>query len=292
MENPLVSIIVITYNSSKYVLETLESAKAQTYQNIELIISDDGSKDNTVELCEKWLVANKDRFVNSQIITVEKNTGIPANCNRGVKASKGEWIKLVAGDDILLEDCITSNLYFCLKNRFDICYSNIIYFNGITDLINYPHNDERFFKIFNSKNCSEKLLAYAQYPLFLNIPSLFYSKNLFEVNQGFDDTIILLEDQPFIIKTLRNCYDIGYLDVNTVKYRKEQISTVGNPYFFENLRTSFIKYRKPVLQNSFFNRLIVQLEQVRFSYLIKHKRNSIIFKITKKIYDYLIKKYF
>ena len=86
MENPLVSIIVITYNSSKYVLETLESAKAQTYQNIELIISDDGSQDETVELCEKWLAENKDRFIDSQIITVEKNTGIPANCNRGVKA--------------------------------------------------------------------------------------------------------------------------------------------------------------------------------------------------------------
>ena len=47
---PLVSIIVITYNSAKFVLETLESAKAQTYQNIELIISDDCSSDNTIEI--------------------------------------------------------------------------------------------------------------------------------------------------------------------------------------------------------------------------------------------------
>ncbi len=53
--NPLVSIIVITYNSSKYVLETLESAKAQTYQNIELIVSDDGSTDNTIEICKIWI---------------------------------------------------------------------------------------------------------------------------------------------------------------------------------------------------------------------------------------------
>src|SRR5690606_22852216 len=98
MENPLVSIIVITYNSSKYVLETLESARAQTYQNIELIISDDGSKDATVQICRDWLKENSDRFVHSQLLTVEHNTGIPANCNRGVKASKGEWIKLIAGD--------------------------------------------------------------------------------------------------------------------------------------------------------------------------------------------------
>ena len=60
--NPLVSIIVITYNSSKYVLETLESAKAQTYQNIELIVTDDCSNDNTVEICRKWIEENKERF--------------------------------------------------------------------------------------------------------------------------------------------------------------------------------------------------------------------------------------
>ena len=53
-ECPLVSIVVITYNSAEYVLETLESAKAQTYQNIELIVSDDCSADNTVETCSRW----------------------------------------------------------------------------------------------------------------------------------------------------------------------------------------------------------------------------------------------
>lgn len=55
IKNPLVSVIVITYNSSKYVLETLNSVAAQTYDNIELIISDDCSKDNTVEICRNWL---------------------------------------------------------------------------------------------------------------------------------------------------------------------------------------------------------------------------------------------
>ncbi len=51
----LVSIVVITYNSAKFILETLESSKAQTYKNIELIISDDCSTDNTVEICQQWI---------------------------------------------------------------------------------------------------------------------------------------------------------------------------------------------------------------------------------------------
>src|SRR4051794_20989340 len=99
--DPFVSIIVFTYNSSNYVVETLESAKAQTYRNIELIVSDDGSTDETIPLCLDWLTKNKQEFLRAEIITVEKNTGIPANCNRGVKAAAGEWVKLIAGDDIL-----------------------------------------------------------------------------------------------------------------------------------------------------------------------------------------------
>ena len=87
-DTPLVSIIVITYNSSKYVLETLESAYNQTYQNIELIISDDCSTDDTVEVCKKWVDEHKDRFVRSEIITTPVNTGIPVNCNRGLYKEK------------------------------------------------------------------------------------------------------------------------------------------------------------------------------------------------------------
>ena len=68
IKKPLVSIIVITYNSAKYVLETLESAKNQTYQNIELIISDDCSIDNTVDICTRWLNENKDEIKIGNII--------------------------------------------------------------------------------------------------------------------------------------------------------------------------------------------------------------------------------
>ncbi len=90
MENKtLVSICVISYNSSEFVLETLESAKRQSYEYIELIISDDGSEDHTVELCDQWLKNNGACFHSTELITVPKNTGIPANCNRAVKSAKG-----------------------------------------------------------------------------------------------------------------------------------------------------------------------------------------------------------
>ncbi len=115
-QEPLVSIVVITYNSSKFVLETLESIRKQTYQNIELIISDDCSKDSTIDICRNWIEKNKNRFVKAELITVERNTGIAPNANRGLKVAKGEWIKFIAGDDMLISNCIDELILFIQKN--------------------------------------------------------------------------------------------------------------------------------------------------------------------------------
>ena len=71
--SPLVTVVVITYNSSKYVIETLDSIYNQTYTNLELIISDDCSKDDTIKICEDWLKKNGNRFYHTEIITTEIN---------------------------------------------------------------------------------------------------------------------------------------------------------------------------------------------------------------------------
>ena len=112
---PLVTIAVITYNSAKYVLETLESIKAQTYQNIELVISDDNSKDDTVHLCSHWINENKSRFFKTKLLTVDKNTGVTGNCNRALFEAEGEWMKDHAADDILLPDAIEKFVLFLDK---------------------------------------------------------------------------------------------------------------------------------------------------------------------------------
>ena len=118
MENrqPLVSVNVLMYNSSKYILETLESIKAQTYQNIELIMSDDKSTDNTVQICEKWIAKNKDRFATYQILVPDHNTGQSGNYNRAFRAATGEWIKEIDGDDLLLPNCLTDLVEYVNAN--------------------------------------------------------------------------------------------------------------------------------------------------------------------------------
>ena len=101
MKNTLVSIGIITYNSEKTILETLNSAYNQTYKNIELIISDDFSHDNTVNICKEWISEHSSRFVNCFVLTSTQNTGTSANCNRLINYCSGEYLKILAGDDIL-----------------------------------------------------------------------------------------------------------------------------------------------------------------------------------------------
>ena len=81
---PTVTVAITTYNSESYVLETLASIKDQTYPKLALIVSDDASKDNTLEKVNNWLSLgnNKERFEKIQVITVPENTGVSANCNR------------------------------------------------------------------------------------------------------------------------------------------------------------------------------------------------------------------
>ena len=102
LSDPLVSIIVVTYNSSKYILETLESAKAQTYNNIEIVISDDGSTDSMVEICKEWLSEHLGRFRTTKCSILENSKRIVLKCNLCLLKAKGEFIKNITGDDVLM----------------------------------------------------------------------------------------------------------------------------------------------------------------------------------------------
>ena len=95
---PLVSVFIVTYNSSDYIIEALDSVRNQTYPNIELVVSDDCSTDNTVPLVKDWMKSYGSRFSRTEIVVAPKNQGIPSNYNRAVNACHGEWLKMMDGD--------------------------------------------------------------------------------------------------------------------------------------------------------------------------------------------------
>lgn len=246
---PLVSIIIITYNSSRYVLETLESVKAQTWDNIQLIVSDDASKDNTVQVCTDWIEENRQRFYEAKIITVEKNTGIAANCNRGIQATTGEWVKLIAGDDALLDNCIADNLAYAGRfSKASFIVSEVLEMDEYSVPAEKKTINEGLIFFANRQSVREQLKAYARWPVFLNTPTFFYKRDLINSIGFCDEEFKIYEDMSMVFKIIGKGFKIHYMNTPTVRYRIHKSSLSRNDSV-ENLRKRealkiFDKYRK------------------------------------------------
>src|SRR5690606_38038898 len=102
MKNPLVSICIPTYNGASYLQEALESVKDQTYNALEVIVSDDASQDKTLEIITQFK-----KSVNFPVIIVNhKPSGIGANWNNSIKHANGVYIKFLFQDDMLMPTCV------------------------------------------------------------------------------------------------------------------------------------------------------------------------------------------
>lgn len=112
MSNPLVSICIPTYNGAAYIEATMDSALRQTYDNLEIIISDDASKDETLALIEAYKA--KSRYP----IHIYHHTpaGIGANWNHCIKQAQGDYIKFLFQDDVLEPTCIADMVQVLRKN--------------------------------------------------------------------------------------------------------------------------------------------------------------------------------
>lgn len=240
---PLVSVPVITYNSSATVIETLESIYNQTYPNIELIVSDDCSPDNTVEICREWIDAHKDRFVRTELLTVEKNTGVAGNNNRAEAACRGEWSKGIAGDDILLPNCIQDCVNYVIE------HPETIYLWGRCEA--FGKDEERvksmndfflydFFTWGREKQLDFLTIERNCIPavsVFVNI------KKAREVGVKNDERIPNLEDWPKWINLLRAGVTFHYIDKVIVRYRmSENALSTGNHTSSTFMKSSALMY--------------------------------------------------
>src|SRR5262245_34925693 len=95
---PLFTVGVLSYNNGKFIRCTLDSILRQSYSHIELIVVDDGSKDDSPIVIKNWI---KEHDISCMLITHEKNFGICKGCNDVVKNAKGKYIALFGSDDIM-----------------------------------------------------------------------------------------------------------------------------------------------------------------------------------------------
>lgn len=250
MKNPLVSVCVITYNSSKYVLETLESIYNQTYDNIELIISDDCSSDDTVIKVEAWIANNGKRFKNTKIISTKHNSGVAANLNRAIKESQGFWVKSIAGDDILTEDAISQFIQFAnLNKECRICVCKLKCFgNDIAYRDEVQECVDNFWQLTKDTFLNGNQYAESLKHHFILGPALFYERNLAEEIGFFDERFPFCEEFPFENKILARVPIFACENV-LVKYRTSDYSLSGKRNKFSIAYKSYSDYFWQVRRN-------------------------------------------
>ena len=294
-KHPLVSVFVVTYNAGEYICETLDSIKVQTYDNIELIVSDDHSSDDTVSLVNEWMDKNKERFARTEVITVDHNTGVSANYNRAVRACRGEWVKNVDGDDLLFRECIQDNITYVLKNQeVMLVFSNVEVINGKS----IENKNREFFtdemKLFFDLSVEDQFKYLLQNSI-LPSQSCFIKRSLL-VQFPYNENYRGLEDAPMWITLTKNGYKAYYFDKFTAYYRLDESMTSSRKRYFSSvyIESSFgffwnekVKYIKEnnLVDAYNSNRRFLLLLEFTESILKnkKNKFNDFIFKIARRI---------
>lgn len=259
MINQLVSIVVVTYNAEKTIEESLNSVYMQTYEKIELIISDDGSKDKTVEICKKWIQIHQNRFLRVNLIE-EKNAGVVVNLNRALSKCEGVWIKEMSGDDLLPIDSIANAVKYVTDNKIDtICCFKVVQFYQDSNSVNHfttvvpDAYTEYWFSQSAHKQYRTMLREYLVFP-----SSSALINRSFHSNVGwYDAEFPYVEDYPYNLKITKQGYKLYYCsDIISYCHRTNMESTNQSKRYFMNPRTFGIdgildrqneKYVKPYI---------------------------------------------
>ena len=212
-QKPLVSILAVSYNHERYVRETLESIRNQSYSNIELVILDDCSSNNTVQIIRDWI---EEFDVDCKFIAHQENKGVCKTFNEGLNNCSGKYYFSVSCDDILFLDKVTKQVAFFDEQGQDV---GMIYTNAAMFFEDNPERKEVFIDhhrkdaLKPSGNIFDDLLKRNFIPGMSALIRLDILKSL----GGFDDELMYEDDDMWL--RIAKKYQIVYLDAVTVKYR-------------------------------------------------------------------------
>jgi len=278
--NPLVSIIIPIYNGSNYMREAIDSAIAQTYKNIEIIVVNDGSTDNTEEIAKSY--GDKIKYYKKE------NGGVASALNLAIKKSKGEYISWLSHDDVYYSYKIKKQIEELSKLKKEeqkntILWSNYSLINEKTEITSV----QTFQKIHN-----EEKLNYPVYPIvkgLLHGCTLLIPKKCFEEIGYFDESLKTTQDYDLWFKMFPK-YKLIFNENLFVKSRvhidqNSQIAKVEHEQELEKLWMQLVceitNEEKKIISGDVFSFLCESYEYVK-----KNKRSSV---VERCLYNKIIK---
>jgi glycosyltransferase involved in cell wall biosynthesis len=234
MSMPKVSIMIVTYNQVDFIHETLKSAIEQDYENLEVVVADDGSKDGTSDIIKDYAKRNPSRV---KAVMDGTNLGITKNCNRALRQCTGELIAIQGGDDVFLPGKITRQVeWFSQSEKHVLCY----------------HDAEVFESSSNEKICNYSEIA----PLISGIgPAALIERMRLGAattvmvrkssipEYGFDVRLPMVSDWKFQIDCLMGGGEYGFLDGVYARYRRHGGNSrlkASKQYYADCLMTTYL----------------------------------------------------
>jgi len=251
--NKMVSIIIPVYNVEKYIEQCLISIINQSYKNLEIILIDDGSLDQSGNICD--LYQNKDNRVK---VFHKKNGGSASAKNLGLRKVSGDYVMFVDSDDFIDRDTIRSVVNLLEQEKADIVQTNLV---EIFKDTNKLEDTSKNIKIYNKEEFLSEYLNNWKNALFCNkIYKKEVLKNIFFIEGRY------IDDEFFTYRVVLNANKIITYDLNTYYYRQRKSSVMGNLEFrkfilrdqidFIYLRFLEIDKKIPSLKNIYIENLI------------------------------------
>ena len=248
LEEPLISIVLPVHNGRKYLKQAIESCLNQTYKNLELIIIDDGSTDDSVLIASEFLASD----TRVKVIANGVNLTLPASLNIGHRQAQGDFITWTSDDNMYQKDAIKKLYQTLIEESVDIVYCDYLIIDDEDKLVGQSRLKEIEFLLLDGV-----------------IGACFlYKKEVYSRNNGYNEHLFLVEDYDFWLRALKHSYyykieNPGYYfyryHANSLTMRMQNDSVLKER-FMNNLHR---------LYSNLFSELNIKNEDVFISILVK-----------------------
>lgn len=203
----MISVIMPVYNNETYVSKAIESVLNQTIKDLELIIINDGSTDNTESVIKNY---NDDRIK----YYYQKNSGPGAARNYGMSLSKGEFIAFIDSDDMYKPNKLEEQLYFLSNNsQYSLVYCE-------AEVIDSDGNYVADVKSDSNYTIKEDMHAFMLFRQVIPVlPAIMIRRESYDAGFKYDESLFRGDDYDFVLK-LSEKFNFYYLPLNLYKYRR------------------------------------------------------------------------
>ncbi|WP_180956640.1 glycosyltransferase family 2 protein [Bacillus canaveralius] len=293
--NPQISIIVPVFNVEDFLQYCIESILGQTFNDFELILVNDGSNDQSGDICEEY--SKKDKRI---VVIHKENGGQSSARNRGIDVARGAYFGFVDSDDWIHKDMYRTLYSNAVETGADITACNIMQYDKNSTKHLYFHDTTNY--LYDRKSAMNEL--YLNERLTFSPCNKLYSRNLFQgirFKEGY-----ILEDMDFAYRIIHQSNKIHYTGQALYYYRYNENSTMRKTFSKKRLDEyevrknmySFYLENYPSIANEVYAELFLtglmlyiniekyyRNEKSRYKYLIDIDRNKIKFLIADKNYN-------